>query len=62
MTSETEFWFNTKTREVEEGKRSSWENLMGPYGSRAEAEQALAKAAQRTKDWDEDDKEWREGS
>ncbi len=62
MTSETEFWFNTKTREVEEGKRSSWENLMGPYPTRAEAEQALEKAAQRTQDWDEDDKEWREGS
>ncbi|WP_348523366.1 hypothetical protein [Demequina litorisediminis] len=30
MTSETEFWFNTKTREVEEGKR----RLVGePHGS-----------------------------
>ncbi|MFV0287709.1 MAG: SPOR domain-containing protein [Demequina sp.] len=59
MTSETEFWFNTKTREVEEGKRSSWENLMGPYATRAEAEKALEQAAKRTDDWDAQDDRWR---
>ncbi len=53
--SETQYWFNTATHEVEEGHKSSWTNLMGPYGTRAEAEQALSKAAARNQAWDEED-------
>jgi len=51
----TQYWYNTSTHEVEEGHRSSWSNLMGPYASRAEAEQALAKAAARSEAWDAED-------
>lgn len=51
----TEYWYNTATHEVEEGHRSSWTNLMGPYRTRAEAETALAKAAARSQAWDEED-------
>ncbi len=50
-----EYWYNTATRQVEEGHRSSWKNLMGPYRTRAEAEAALAKAAARSQAWDEQD-------
>jgi hypothetical protein len=50
-----QYWYNVATREVEEGHRSSWQNLMGPYATRAEAEQALAKAAARTEAWDRED-------
>jgi hypothetical protein len=53
--SETQYWYNTATGEVEEGHRSTWKNLMGPYPTRAAAEQALAKAAARNQAWDEQD-------
>lgn len=49
------FWFNTKTRQVEEGHRSSWENLLGPFTTREEAEHALSNAALRNEQWDEED-------
>jgi hypothetical protein len=52
---ETQYWYNTATHQVEEGHRSSWQNLMGPYPTREAAEQALAKAAARTQAWDEQD-------
>jgi hypothetical protein len=55
MMSDTQYWFNTATHEVEEGHKSSWTNLMGPYATRAEAEQALSKAAARNQAWDEQD-------
>jgi hypothetical protein len=50
-----QYWYNVATRQVEEGHRSSWQNLMGPYATRAEAEEALAKAAARTEAWDRED-------
>jgi hypothetical protein len=53
--SETQYWYNTSTHEVEEGHKSSWTNLMGPYATRAEAEQALSRAAARNQAWDDQD-------
>jgi hypothetical protein len=53
--SDTQYWYNTSTHQVEEGHRSSWQNLMGPYPTREAAEQALSKAAARTQAWDEQD-------
>jgi len=50
-----QFWFNVATKQVEEGHQSSWQDLMGPYPSRAAAERALKQAAARTKNWDADD-------
>ncbi|WP_084103374.1 hypothetical protein [Demequina sp. NBRC 110056] len=55
----TQYWFNTRTRTVEKGRQSSWEHLMGPYDSEAEASRALEKAQERTEAWDDDDAEWR---
>ena len=52
-----EFYFNTKTHEVEVGKPSSWTNRMGPYPTREAAERALQIAQVRTETWDEDEKE-----
>lgn len=52
----TEFYFNTKTRQVEEGKPSSWTHRMGPYPTREAAERALEKAERRTEAWDEEDR------
>ena len=43
--SENEFWYNTRTGQVEQGAQSDWSQLLGPYGSREEAEGAMAKVA-----------------
>ncbi|PFG32862.1 hypothetical protein [Sanguibacter antarcticus] len=53
----TEFYFNTQTRQVEEGKPSSWTHRMGPYPTREAAAHALETAERRTESWDEDDRE-----
>ena len=52
-----EFYFNTKTRQVEVGKPSSWTHRMGPYPTREAAERALQLAQVRTETWDEENKE-----
>ncbi|WP_349827720.1 hypothetical protein [Brevibacterium litoralis] len=49
------YWFNTRTRTVEKGKKSAWENRMGPYDTEEEARNALGTAAERTADWEADD-------
>ena len=38
----SEYWFNTRTKQVEEGRQSDYTDLMGPYPTRAEAEAARA--------------------
>ena len=45
--SDEKFYFNPSTREVSQGKESSWDDRMGPYDTREEAEQALETAKQR---------------
>ncbi|PWD49952.1 hypothetical protein C8046_03915 [Serinibacter arcticus] len=52
------YYFNLATGAVEKGLQSSWTQRMGPYASQEDAEAALAKARQRTEDWDEQDREW----
>jgi len=46
------FYYNLKTGQVEEGRQSSWTDLMGPYPTREAAEQALEIARARTREWD----------
>ncbi|MFI5084373.1 MAG: SPOR domain-containing protein [Actinomycetales bacterium] len=50
-----QFWYNVNTHEVEEDAQSDWSQLIGPYNSRAEAEQALAKVKARNEAWDASD-------
>ena len=52
--SEGKWYFNTKTGQVEgeEGARAA--DRLGPYDSQEEASRALEKAAERTKEWDND--------
>jgi hypothetical protein len=50
-----QYWFNVVTKQVEEGHRSGWQDLMGPYPTRAAAEHALEQAEARTKAWDAQD-------
>lgn len=47
-----DYWFNTRTRQVEEGHQSDWTDLLGPYDTREQAERALDTARERTEKWD----------
>ena len=47
-----QYWYNVKTHEVEVDAQSDWTQLIGPYQSREEAEQALAKVRARNEAWD----------
>lgn len=47
-----DYWFNTRTRQVEEGHQSDWTDLLGPYETREQAERALETARERTEKWD----------
>ncbi len=42
-TDDQKWYFNSETKEVSQGKKSSWLNRMGPYDSKEEAELALGK-------------------
>jgi hypothetical protein len=50
-----EYWFNTKTMSVEVGKQDLAIYRVGPFSSRAEAEQALQIIKERSKAWSEQD-------
>ncbi|MBP2435462.1 SPOR domain-containing protein [Microbacterium amylolyticum] len=60
----TEFWYNMRTGEVEEGKQSGSLELAGPFSTRDEAARAPDILRERADAWREDEeaeKEWREG-
>ena len=54
-----EYYYNKTTGAVEQGRQSSWEHLLGPYDTFAEAARALDTVTERTKNWDDEDKAWR---
>jgi len=57
------YYYNLETRQVEQGKVSSYDNRIGPYDTREEAEHALeiAKERNRVADaYDEQDDRWRD--
>lgn len=58
MSEGTQFYYNLSTGSVEEGRQSSGAELMGPYATRREAEQALQTAAARNEKWEEADEDW----
>ncbi len=57
--TQRQYWYNTRTGQVEEGHRSSWTNLMGPYPTREAAQHALELARSRNESWEDEDREWR---
>ncbi|WGW13457.1 SPOR domain-containing protein [Saxibacter everestensis] len=59
LPGDEQYWYNTKTREVEKGHKSSWTHLMGPYATEAEAASALAKAEARNDAWQAEDDKWK---
>ena len=56
--SSREYWYNTRTGEVEIGRQSGWTDLMGPYSTEEEARSALTTAAQRNETFDEEGDAW----
>lgn len=57
------FYYDTKTGEVTQGKETNWDDRMGPYDTREEAENAMKIANERTKAADrkdEADDDWGE--
>ena len=57
------YYSNLETHQVEQGKISSYDNRIGPYDTREEAEHALeiAKERNRVADaYDEQDDRWRD--
>jgi len=50
-----EYWYNTESGEVEEGRRSDWSKVMGPYPTREAAQHALEQARARSAAWDAQD-------
>jgi hypothetical protein len=57
-TDKIEYFYNTRTQMVERGRQSSWEHLMGPYDTFADATQALEIAKKRNQAWSDDDAAW----
>jgi hypothetical protein len=56
------YWYNVSSGQVEsDDNKSQGEDLMGPYGSEAEAANALQTAHERTEKWDAEDRAWEEG-
>ncbi|MFC0678125.1 hypothetical protein ACFFGH_09760 [Lysobacter korlensis] len=51
----TEWWYNNKTGEVEEGPKSLGPDRDGPYASRGEAERAPEIARERARRWAEEE-------
>ena len=56
--SDEQFYYNPSTGEVTQGMQASWDNRMGPYDTREEAERALETAAQRNQVADDQDEAW----
>lgn len=55
--SDEQWYYDLATGEAVQGKVSGWENRMGPYSSRGEAEAALARAKARNDAWDAQDED-----
>lgn len=47
--ADDQYYYNPATGEVTQGKADSWDNRMGPYATREEAEHALSIANERTR-------------
>lgn len=54
-----EFYFNTTTGMVEQGRQSAGQHLLGPFLTADAAARALDNAANRSDAWDDEDKAWR---
>jgi hypothetical protein len=56
----TGWYYNTRTRQVEQGPLSDFIDRLGPYPTREAAAEALQTAARRNATWDAEDRAWDE--
>lgn len=54
--AETQWWYNHRTGEVEEGPQSSWTERDGPFATREEAARAPEIARERARRWAEEER------
>ena len=54
MTHDTEWYYNLVTGQVEQYEGGKAVDRLGPYATRQEAEQALARAEERNEAWEND--------
>lgn len=59
-TERGEYYYNTRTSQVERGKQSAAVHRMGPYPTAEAAAEAYARAAERNEAWEEEDRAWRD--
>ncbi|MCD7100509.1 SPOR domain-containing protein [Pseudoclavibacter sp. 13-3] len=55
MSEQKNFWYSTRTGEVEEGPQSLGTDRIGPFATRDEAARALEIVAARAKQWNDED-------
>ena len=55
MADSAQYWFNTKTKEVEQGLKSSAQNRIGPFATEHEAANAEETLRLRAAAWLEED-------
>ncbi|MBB1039835.1 MULTISPECIES: SPOR domain-containing protein [unclassified Dietzia] len=53
--TEEQWYYDIALGKAVQGKVTNWDNRMGPYATRDEAEAALAKAKSRNEAWDAED-------
>ena len=51
----TEFWYNSRTGQVEAGQQSLTSELIGPFATEAEAARAPEKLQENARKWAEED-------
>ncbi|KQB86826.1 hypothetical protein [Corynebacterium lowii] len=56
--TEAQWFYHPTTGKVTQGVQGSWEDRMGPYATKEEAEQALETAAKRNSAYDVQDEDW----
>ncbi len=59
-TERSEYYYNTRTGQVERGKQSAAVHRMGPYPTAEAAAEAYARAAESNEAWEEEDRAWRD--
>lgn len=55
--ADEQWYYDLEKRRAVQGKVTGWQNRMGPYATRAEAEAALDRAEARNEAWDAQDDE-----
>lgn len=52
------WYFNTRTNEPEYGRRSQWDEIMGPYETREDALHAWERVRARNEEWMQQESQW----